>query len=202
MSARTPGPPPAGIPGPAGWLQRFPVVRPATSEAAAAVMIVLREGRTDIETLLIERTVRDEDPASGHVAFPGGRIEPGDSDLAETAVRELEEEVGLGPSDLSAPPVYVGTHLATAFSMQIGIFAAGLGPRGRPPSVRSPREVAHVFWLPRTALERTQRVTRETRVGPKEVEATVYDGHVLWGFTRRVLRDFFDLSGPDPPPAP
>ena len=185
------------IPGTSGWLQRFPLVRPSTAGASAAVMIVLRDGRTDVETLLIERTVRAEDPASGHVAFPGGRIEPGDRDLAETAVRELEEEVGLGPTDLSAPPVYVGTHLATAFSMQVGIFAAGLGPHGRIPSVRSPREVAHVFWLPRSALEPTERVVRETRVGPKEVEATVYQGHVLWGFTRRILRDFFDLPSPE-----
>ena len=181
-----------------GWLARFPVARPSTSTARAAVMIVLRDGRNDVETLLIERAVRDSDPASGHVAFPGGRTQPEDPDLVITALRELEEEVGLGPADLQGPPVFVGSDYATAFAMHVGIFAAGLGRRGSPPSVKSPREVAHVFWLPRSALESTERVTRETRVGPREVEATLYQSHVLWGFTRRILLRFFALPTPDP----
>lgn len=181
-----------------GWLARFPVDRPSISTARAAVMIVLRDGARDVETLLIERTVRDSDPASGHVAFPGGRTQPEDPDLATTALRELEEEVGLGPGDLHGPPVFVGSDYATAFAMQVGIFAAGLGHRGNPASVKSPGEVAHVFWLPRSALEATERVTRETRAGPREVEATLYQSHVLWGFTRRILLRFFALPTPDP----
>ncbi|MGI0131992.1 MAG: NUDIX hydrolase [Thermoplasmata archaeon] len=161
-------------------------------------MIVLREGSSEVETLLIERTVREEDPASGHVAFPGGRTQADDPDLAATAVRELEEEVGLTATDLAGAPVYVGTDFATAFSMRIGIFAAALAPTGRRASVSSPREVAHVFWLPRSSLTTTRRMTRETRVGPREVEATVYGAHVLWGFTRRVLLRFFEFPTPDP----
>ena len=39
-------------------------------------------------------------------------------------------------------------------------------------------------------------ISRETAGGPVEVDATVFQGHVLWGFTRRVLREFF--LGPQP----
>jgi len=50
-----------------------------------------------------------------------------------------------------------------------------------------------VFWLPRSAVGEIARVARESIHGPIEVNASVYQGHVLWGFSRRVLRDFFGL---------
>ncbi len=174
--------------------------RPSTAGADAAVLIVLRDGTHDVETLLIERTVREGDPASGHIALPGGRVERTDPDLCATAIRELSEEVGLGPDDLDGAVRYVGTDHAARFRMNVGVFAANLGPGSSAPRVQSPREVAHVFWLPRGPLEATQWVTRDTSRGPREVPATVYDGRVLWGFTRRVLRHFFaqrPLAEPD-----
>ncbi|GAB0491239.1 hypothetical protein MMPV_002491 [Pyropia vietnamensis] len=48
----------------------------------------------DMEVLLIQRTARVGDPWSGHLAFPGGRVEAGEGD-EEAAARETAEEVGL-----------------------------------------------------------------------------------------------------------
>ncbi|MCI4360576.1 MAG: hypothetical protein L3J91_02645, partial [Thermoplasmata archaeon] len=72
-------------------------------------------------------------------------------------------------------------------------FAAELGPAHPGPDAWDPAEVAHVFWAPRSALRRGRRIVRDTVVGPREVVATVIDRHVLWGFTRRVLLDFFEI---------
>jgi 8-oxo-dGTP pyrophosphatase MutT (NUDIX family) len=169
--------------------------------AGAAILILLRDGPTDVESLMIERTVRPDDLASGHVALPGGRVDPDDSDLRATALRELGEEVGLGHGDLSSPVRFVGIDRASVFRLDVGVFAAELGAHAGEPRAYSPREVAHVFWLPMGALAETRRVLRDTHAGPREVPATVYRGHVLWGFTRRVLRHFFAgraLSDPDP----
>jgi hypothetical protein len=54
-----------------------------------------------------------------------------------------------------------------------------------------------------------QKVHRDTSQGSIPVNATVFEGHVLWGFTRRVLREFFGYPGEDgsfgalfAPPAP
>ncbi len=174
-------------------LDRYPVVRPPSSIADAAVTIVLRDDRDEVETLLIERATNPRDPASGHVAFPGGGVEESDRSLATTALRELEEEVGLGPDDLAGPPRFVGPLYAARFRLEVGVFAARLGSGARTPAARSPAEVAQVFWLPRSALASTREVPRETGLGPANVRATVFDGHVLWGFTRRVLRQFFEL---------
>jgi ADP-ribose pyrophosphatase YjhB (NUDIX family) len=53
-----------------------------------------------VEALYILRATRESDPWSGHVAFPGGRQNPGESDL-DTCIRETREELGLELSDES-----------------------------------------------------------------------------------------------------
>jgi 8-oxo-dGTP pyrophosphatase MutT (NUDIX family) len=196
-------------PSPDELLRKLPVERPPIGSAGAAVTIVLRQGREDVEVLLIERSTQPDDPASGQVALPGGHVAEGDGNLADTALRELEEEVGLGPQDLEGDLRYVSTEFARRFGLAVGVFAAALGPGERTPTVRSQVEVAHVFWLPRASLSVVQRVTRDTPRGPFEFPATIRDGHVVWGFTRRVLRQFFGfpsegdphgpLFAPDPP---
>jgi 8-oxo-dGTP pyrophosphatase MutT (NUDIX family) len=173
------------------------VLAPPVSTAGAAVVIVLRQGLSEVETLLIERTERVEDPASGQVAFPGGHVADGDGSLADTAVRELEEEVGLDRSDLDGELHYVSTELAIRFGLKVAVFAASLSPDAKPPTARSSEEVAHVFWLPRSALGASRPVVRETSRGSAEVRATVFEGHVLWGFTRRVICDFFGVANDD-----
>ena len=176
-------------------LRRFPSTPPPRGTAGAAVTIVLRDGEHGVEALLIERTVRETDIGSGQVGLPGGRVTEEDDTMRTTALRELEEEVGLTLDDLAGEPVYVSTETARAFSLRVTVFAAELRPHGGPPTVRSSEEVAHVFWLPRAALGSTRAVDRETIFGIRPVEATIHEGHVLWGFTRRVLRQFFGLPG-------
>ena len=174
------------------WTNAAPPVR----SAGAAVTVVLREGRSDLEVLLLERTVRADDPASGQVSLPGGRVDSTDITLADTALRELHEEVGLGAEDLAGPPTYVLIQPAPVFGLEVAVFAAPLGPRSAGPRVESQQEVAHVFWMPRAAIAQPKRVVRETSVGPREVDALVVDSHVVWGFTLRVLNRFFRDDSP------
>jgi 8-oxo-dGTP pyrophosphatase MutT (NUDIX family) len=172
-------------------------VAPPLGSAGAAVTIVLRDGRSEVETLLIERAENPQDPASGQVGLPGGHVDEGDGNLARTALRELEEEVGIAESDLRGPLRFVSLEEARRFGLKVAVFTAILGPDGNLPTPRSADEVAHVFWMPRSALAETRRVHRDSGMGDIEVPATVLDGHVLWGFTRRVLREFFELPTED-----
>jgi 8-oxo-dGTP diphosphatase len=182
-------------------LQRFPVQSPPPSVAGAAVTIVLKDGPGGVETLLIERAINDRDPASGDVALPGGHVDPGDTTLVETAVRELEEEVGLRAADLDAPLHFFGPVTASRFGLEVGVFASRLARHSPGPTVGRADEVADIFWLPQTALARSELVRRGAGAGEQRVRATVHEGHVLWGFTRRVLRQFFELPREDPPRA-
>jgi 8-oxo-dGTP pyrophosphatase MutT (NUDIX family) len=160
-------------------------------------VIVLRDGAEEVETLMIERSERAEDPASGQVAFPGGHVAEGDGSLAVTALRELEEEVGLSRADLAGELRYVTTVLAIRFGLKVAVFATALSAEASPPTARSPEEVAHVFWLPRSVLGVSRPIMRETSRGLAEVRATVFEGHILWGFSRRVLCQFFGVANED-----
>ena len=62
----------------------------------AAVALVLRGATIDeAELLFIRRALRDGDPWSGHVAFPGGRRDAEDVSLELTATRETAEELSI-----------------------------------------------------------------------------------------------------------
>ena len=61
----------------------------------AAVAIVVREGTDGPQVLLIRRAEHPGDAWSGHMAFPGGREDPGDESLLATAIRETFEELAL-----------------------------------------------------------------------------------------------------------
>ena len=85
-----------------GLAARAPVKCATEGKSHAAVAAVIREVGGSPEILLIERAAREGDPWSGHMALPGGRIDPDDPNTRAGAERETLEEVGL---DLSGAVV-------------------------------------------------------------------------------------------------
>jgi 8-oxo-dGTP pyrophosphatase MutT (NUDIX family) len=163
----------------------------------AAVALVLRPARSgDVELLMIERATREGDPWSGQIALPGGRYDAGDESLEATAVRETREETALDlrrqgdvigaldeirPRSQLLPPVIVRPYVAT-----IAAHA----------SVAPSEEVASHFWVPLDTLFAPES-SRETEilVGGFRMwrDAIHYQGHVIWGMTERILRDFEEV---------
>jgi len=122
----------------------------------AAIALVLRptdEGDSDL--LMIKRAEVERDPWSGHVACPGGRMEPTDRDLEHTAIRETWEETGI---DLSRDGRILGTldditpRTPTLPPIVIRPFVAVVRPDVT--IVESP-EVAEAFWVPMAAIRET-----------------------------------------------
>ena len=68
-------------------------VRPFLNRSAVAM--ILQQDESELRILMIKRAERDGDPWSGHMAFPGGRMDPIDRHGHDVAIRETEEETSL-----------------------------------------------------------------------------------------------------------
>ena len=97
----------------------------AFPDCRAAVAVICCEQAGALHLLFITRAQRAGDPWSGHLAFPGGRLDPDDADPRAAAERETREEIGL---DLG-PEEYLGRldDLATVTtSMLVAAFVYGI----------------------------------------------------------------------------
>ncbi len=161
----------------------------------AAVAAIFREGDDGAEVLLIRRAERSGDPWSGHMAFPGGRHEPGDRDLLRTAIRETAEEIGL---DLECHGHLVGVlddqdakGRRTPEPMPIRPFVFALHEPG---SICPNEEVTEVIWTPIGPLIRGERKSSldvDYEKNRYTLPAYDVDGRIVWGLTYRMLQALF-----------
>ena len=160
----------------------------------AAILLAMRAREDgEPELLMIKRSDFEGDPWSGHIACPGGRMEPEDESLAETAVRETWEETGvdvsvdgrlLGHLDELSP---VSPHLPP---MVIRPYVALVRPDVR---ITPSREVADAFWVPLSDLRTADAWGTGTvmvRGGERTVSVFRHGEYIVWGLTERVLRQF------------
>ncbi len=130
---------------------------------------------------------------AGQIAFPGGRVEPGEDTVA-AALREAHEEVGL-----RVDPVDVFGLLDDRAS-PFGLVATPVVARVTwPADLRvDPGEVAEVFTVPLALLAATP-VVRETRVhegGTRVLHRYLVVGRDVWGLTGNIVKDLLDRLAP------
>lgn len=132
---------------------------------------------------------------SGEVALPGGKWEPGDRGLAQTALRESWEEVSLDPAQvqmLGALQPY-NTRQGLRVTPFVGVVPAGIS------LVANPDEIAAIFHVPLLWFRDEHRIRTDIyRRGGELIWSPAYDfeGFEIWGFTARVVTDFLrDYAG-------
>ncbi len=155
----------------------------------AAVAVVLRDAATGPEVLLIERARHPDDPWSGHMAFPGGRVDPGDSDSRAAAERETREEVGLtldGAELLGRLDDIEGRHAGRPLSLVISAWVYHV--KEHEPLVTN-CEVETTLWVPLARLvDPSHRVEYPTAAGGfPGILVGEPDRHIVWGLTYRFL---------------
>jgi len=162
----------------------------------AAVSLVLR-GNEHLEILLIKRARSERDPWSGHMALPGGRRDPEDSSLLDTAVRETLEETGL---DLASEGLHLG-QLARVAPASVRLPSIVIAPYvfGAPADAEArvaSREIDQVHWV-RLEHLRTPSTRGSVDIllpgGTRAFPCFHVVGEVVWGLTYRILTQFLDV---------
>jgi len=175
-----------------------PVAGAVGEQVPAAVLAAMFLGGEPGQAhVVLTRRRADLRRHAGEISFPGGRSDAEDADLAETALREAEEEIGLPRAEVTMlgtlPPV---STFATGYI--IHPFVASI-PAGIAWSL-SPREVDAVLELPVEALRAGRTRTRMERRGISfETDAYVVEDHLIWGATARIIEHLLErLQGAAP----
>jgi 8-oxo-dGTP pyrophosphatase MutT (NUDIX family) len=169
--------------------------RIATDRTRAAVAMILREAQGDLEVLFIERATDERDPWSGHIAFPGGKLEAGELPC-QAAQRETLEEIGVDLRQgrhLGRLSDIIGANLPVRVSCCV--FA--LEHDFQAPQLNG--EVNSLFWCSLSDLrDRDRHLMAPVRFGSKSLDVPAirlpFDGKpVLWGITYRIVMQFLEL---------
>jgi 8-oxo-dGTP pyrophosphatase MutT (NUDIX family) len=165
---------------------------------SASVMVMLREARDGYSMLFIKRREYISDLFSGHMAFPGGKMQKGDRTKLETAIRETLEETGidlkkngriLGELDDASPVNPKANHyIVTPYLALVEEYTR----------VKPNKEVAEFVWIHLLDLkdEKTLEIRVIEKYGMKLEDFTFhYQNYVIWGMTARILHQFLSLAG-------
>lgn len=166
----------------------------SAEEPQAAVAAVLTE---DANLLFIHRIAYDGDPWSGHLAFPGGRIEDSDTSPRKAAERETAEEVGLDLSEglsLGRLQDITGSTIPLCVSCHVfGIDAL--------PDLQLNKEVDDAFTVKLSELadranwvEADFEIRGETKPYPA-IDLNLDAKPLLWGLTYRFVVQLLEHTG-------
>jgi len=163
---------------------------------AVVAVLLQEETSSDLNILLIHRAERIDDPWSGQIGLPGGRVARSDPSARAALRREVSEEVGL---DLDKEGDELGTLSLGSpmrrLEMKVQPWVYGLRDR---PEIRTGAEVQEAFWVSLSRLPSLRTTTEiEIRGTRRSVEAFLVDGRVVWGFTHRVLEELLSLQHED-----
>jgi len=172
-------------------------VAPTPEDARMAGVLALFYPKSDDWHLVfIERPHHPEDRHGGQISFPGGKQEESDHSLAETALREAEEEIGVPSSSVQL--------LGSLTDLYIPVSNFLVNPyvgftTQRPSFEPQPSEVEDIIEVPfdtflnkdtrqRIDLQITEQITLQ------QVPYFNVEGKVIWGATAMMLSELIELA--------
>ena len=181
------------------WLSRclhgFPrhTIPPDDLRPAAVLLpLLIRDGQ---DRVLFTRRTDHLPHHAGEISFPGGARHDEDVDLAATALRETEEEIGV-----PAATVTLHGRLDDFWSIHGYHVVPFVGTIPSPCTLRvADDEIAEVIEAPldhfrAPGVHHVEDWTHRGRVHP--VDFYRYGNHVIWGLTAAILRQFLEVTDP------
>ena len=157
----------------------------------AAVGIHIENNKGKIRVILIERA-KYKGKHSQQIAFPGGKMDPSDQSLEETARRESFEEIGFGQSEGTLigelSEVYIPV---SGFKVKPFVFIHDEFPK----ITRNKREVKQVMVCDLDDIDTlTHKSHKNIKVNDyytlKNVPGILFQKHFIWGATVLMLHEF------------
>jgi 8-oxo-dGTP pyrophosphatase MutT (NUDIX family) len=165
----------------------------ADEQVPAAVLVPLYTQNEELHVVLTKRRPNLRRHA-GEISFPGGRHDPEDPTLTDTALREAEEEIGL-PRD--AVSVVGALECTSTFVTNYAIHPFVGLLEGEHMWTASTEEVDMVLEPKLQDVRAGRTRTRMERRGIAfETDAYVFDGELVWGATARILEQLLERIAP------
>lgn len=188
------------LPGEAAQRTMAPPLRgeypaPPANARRASVMALLYPIDERLHLLYIQRTSPKRDRHAGQISFPGGSVDPGDTDAVDTALRELAEEVGVARKGIEVlgalTPLYIPV---SNFMVDVLV-----GYRAEQPDfVLQQSEVARILELPLVDFLKEDTV----KIGPRklangmvlpDVPFWAIQGEEIWGATSMMTGELVEI---------
>ena len=184
--------------------EHAPKLRSLDAKIRASVAAVLCAANDDVRLLLIERAESEGDRWSGHIAFPGGRVDPADPGPRHAAERETLEETGV---DLSWAE-HLGRLDDLTGSVESVLVSAFVYAVSDPGPLLLNAEVKQAFWMPLSELCNPVRHVERIfpyagqEIGVPAIRVLERKEPVLWGITYRFLEMLLQVIGGEIPRMP
>jgi len=165
---------------------------PRTDSAHAAVLIPLYPFEGKIHTLFIQRP-QYNGVHGGQISFPGGKQEPSDSDLIQTALREASEETGIDPEKVEV----IGNLTPLFIPVSNIVVTPVVGWLESKPALQ-PEESEVVFIIEADInpfLDYSIIRTKPFEIRGEMIDIKYFDyrGNVIWGATAMILHELLTL---------
>jgi 8-oxo-dGTP pyrophosphatase MutT (NUDIX family) len=172
-------------------LKDFPRV-PGSDARVAAVLILLFPDDNKICTVFMQRPDYTG-IHGGQISFPGGKKEPGDESILDTALREAFEETGIAPASVSV----LGTLTPLFIPVSNMIVTPVVGwTESRPSFSHDPAEVVFLIeaplsnFLDPSIIKTTPMMLRGEMI---DVRYFAFKDHVIWGATAMMLNELLEI---------
>ena len=145
----------------------------------------------DAPTVLLTQRSSNLPSHPGQIAFPGGKVEPHDTDSLATALRETEEEIGLDRRHIN--PIGYLDNYRTGTNFNVVPVVALVTP-GFTLTIDT-REVDQTFEVPLEFLmnpDNHQLHQREWKGRMRTYYAMPYQDHYIWGATAGMIRNLHE----------
>lgn len=164
---------------------------------AVVAVLLLPDGNGVGKILFIKRAEDPHDPWSGHMAFPGGKVDISDNGLLDAIYREVYEEIGIHLPEKSKFITRLKEIRAISkgklMPLIITPFVFSLDSK---PELICNREVIETVWIPITFfLNNTSNSTIPYKF--KGINLSLpsfkYEDKVIWGLTYRMLKNLLNV---------